>query len=409
MTKTTNSVTPDLMLAIDLGGSQTKAIGSVSHKNDFPTLLCMEPEIADVSVASVEDYEKTKSGETDPENTCWVGIGDEYYAIGFLARKKYGGNSLLKQLKEENAVQKICGVLWVVSQKLKLMNKFTVSLAVLLPPSEYQDRERLESKLKQALKRFNTPTGEIRIKLVDLNVIPEGVGIYLHRRTILGTNIRNCNLAVVMLGYRNASVQISNKGAVTPGVSNTFGMSWMLDDFVRRCSGLSKDDPHLIAAVVAAGSECKSEVLATLSRRKSEAEILAEAQDMSFALKLSRDEYFRALVRWLLQEIPRDINEMILCGGTAEYLKPELEAHYSNVKLIWNGGIEIPPALDKVGMGVRLADVWALYQVLFGSGNLIAKNSSSVTNNASSAVSGSKVVNLSSPKPKGFLEMPDRL
>jgi hypothetical protein len=60
-------------------------------------------------------------------------------------------------------------------------------------------------------------------------------------------------------------------------------------------------------------------------------------------------------------------------------------------------------------MGVRLADVWALYQVLFGSGNLIAKNSSSATNNANSTVSGSKVVNLSSPKPKGFLEMPDRL
>jgi hypothetical protein len=30
MTKITYSVTPDLMLAINLGGSQTKAIGSVS-------------------------------------------------------------------------------------------------------------------------------------------------------------------------------------------------------------------------------------------------------------------------------------------------------------------------------------------------------------------------------------------
>lgn len=48
---------------------------------------------------------------------------------------------------------------------------------------------------------------------------------------------------------------IAKRSVGTPGVSNTFGMSWMLDDFVRRCSGLSKDDPHLIAAVVAAGSE----------------------------------------------------------------------------------------------------------------------------------------------------------
>jgi hypothetical protein len=110
-----------------------------------------------------------------------------------------------------------------------------------------------------------------------------------------------------------------------------------------------------------------------------------------------------------LQEIPRDIDELILSGGTAEYLRSELEAYYSNVKLIWNGGVEIPPALDKVGMGVRLADVWALYQVLFGSTNLTTKNSNTPTNNSGSTVSGNKVVNLPSPKPKGFLEMPDRL
>jgi hypothetical protein len=113
-----------------------------------------------------------------------VSISEEYYTIGLLARNKYSGNSLLKHLKKENALQKICGVLWVVSQKLKLMNKFTVLLAVLLPPSEYQDKEHFESKLKQVLKYFNTPTSEIRIKLIDLNVVPEGVGIYLHRRTI---------------------------------------------------------------------------------------------------------------------------------------------------------------------------------------------------------------------------------
>lgn len=407
MTKPVNVVVPDLRLAIDLGGSQIKVIASVPAQNTFPMLLCMEPEIADVSAASMENYEKTKSGETDPENTCWVGISEEYYAVGFLARYKYGGNSLLKQLKEESAVPKICGILWVLCQKLKLMSKLTVAIAVLLPPSEYQDKERLEQKLRQGLKKFNTPTGEMRVKLLYFNVKPEGSGIYLHRRTILGTEIKNCNLAVVMLGYRNASVQISTKGAVNPGVSNTFGMSWMLDDFVRRCSGLLKDDPQVIAAIIAAGSECNPEALATLSRRKNTAEVLVEAQEMSFALKLSRDEYFRALVRWLLQEVPRDTDEMILCGGTAKYLKPELETYYSNVKLIWNGGVEIPPGLDKVGMGVRLADVWALYQVLFGVSNLIKKDSDD--NSYTSSVSGSKVVSLSSQKPKGFLEMPDRL
>lgn len=242
MINAVNTALPDLILAIDLGASQIKVIANAPTQNAFPILLCMDPEIADVSAASVENYEKTKSGETDPENTCWVGIGEEYYAVGFLARHKYGGNSLLKQLKEESAVPKICGVLWVLFQKLKLMNKLKVAIAVLLPPSEYQDKERLEQKLRQELKKFKTPTGEMRVKLLYFNAKPESSGIYLHRRTILGKNIKNCNLAVVMLWYRNASVQISNKGAVTPGVSNAFGMSWMLDDFVRRCSRVSSSN-----------------------------------------------------------------------------------------------------------------------------------------------------------------------
>ncbi|MDF5715611.1 MAG: ParM/StbA family protein [Rhizonema sp. NSF051] len=422
---------------MDLGGSQTKVIASVPESSDSPILLCMEPEIADVSAASVRNYEKTKSGEVDPENACWVGIGDEYYTVGFLARHKYGGNSLLKQLKEENAVPKIGGVLWVLQQKLKLSPKLIVRLTVLLPPSEYQDRERLEAKLRQELKLFNTPTGEMRVKLVDFNAKPEGGGIYLYRRSMLGANIKNRNMAVVMLGHRNASVLVSVRGAVAPGVSSTFGMSWMLDDFVRRCSGLLKEDPQLMAIIVAAGSECNSSALASLSRRNSSAEESGEATEMQEALKLSRDEYFRALVRWLSQELPRDLDEIIFGGGTAAYLKPELEAHYSHVSITWNGGVEIPPGLDTAGMSVRIADVWALYQVCFGMDksikkddsaeqqhptpvrsspdgksagqNLLSGELSGVLHPADFAAVASSATERNVVKPKGFLEMPEKL
>jgi hypothetical protein len=419
MTKAATIAVPDLLLAIDLGGSQTKAIACVPASSAFPVLLCMEPEIADISAASVQNYEKNKSGEVDLENTCWVGIGDDYYAVGFLARHKYGGNSLLKQLKEESAIPKICGALWVLRQKLKIMDKLTVALTVLLPPSEYQDRERLETKLRQAVRRFNTPTGDMRVKLVDFNAKPEGGGIYLYRRSILGAAIKNYNLAVVMLGYRNASVLVSTRGAVAPGVSSTFGMSWMLDDFVRRCSGLVKEDPRLMAAIVAAGFECKPEALIKLSRRNSEEEREEEAQEISEALKLSRDQYFRALVRWLSQELPRDTDEIILCGGTAEYLKSELEAHYNNMSVIWNGDIDIPPELKIAGMGVRIVDVWALYQVFFGvdsnfmkkdSGSIATGNTSSCTTSVVvSSASGTNVLPSKTPKSKGFLEMPNNL
>lgn len=52
MTSAATLVVPDLVLAIDLGGSQTKAIASVPQAVGKPMLLCMDPETADVSHAA---------------------------------------------------------------------------------------------------------------------------------------------------------------------------------------------------------------------------------------------------------------------------------------------------------------------------------------------------------------------
>ena len=409
---------PDLVLAIDLGASKTKAIAQYYANKDEPLLLCMEPEVADVSCDSLKDYEATKTGQTDPENTCWVGIGNEYHAIGFLAQHKYGGNSLLKELKYACAIPKICGALWVLKQKLKLESKFSLALTVLLPPSEYQDKEALESKLKAATSNFMTPTGEMKVKILLFEAKPEGAGMYLHRLAVLGAEIKQRTMAIAMIGYRNASVLLSVRGAVSPGLSSNFGLSWMVDAFVRRVSGLAKEDPRLVPAIVEAGPACCEEPLTRLVRKKSALEIQAEATKMALALKLSRDDYVRALVRWLSQQLPPETDEIIFCGGTAEYLQPELLKDYSHLCVIWNAGIEISPKLDTAGMGSRIADVLALYKAFSLIVNcLVIKKDGPPTNQNVTAIPRSLVTaaaqtngcNEDQKKPKGFAEMPDKL
>jgi hypothetical protein len=37
-------------------------------------------------------------------------------------------------------------------------------------------------------------------------------------------------IAIAMIGYRNASVLLSVRGAVSPGLSSNFGLSWMVQD-----------------------------------------------------------------------------------------------------------------------------------------------------------------------------------
>lgn len=107
---------PHIMIGLDFGGSSTKGFyksqqGRVNH------LLSMEPELVDLSRSTVENYMLTRLGETLPENSAWVGVKDEFKAIGFLAQR-FHGEAGLRELKYERAVYKTLAAVWVVSQKL---------------------------------------------------------------------------------------------------------------------------------------------------------------------------------------------------------------------------------------------------------------------------------------------------
>lgn len=357
--KTTKTKTK-VVITLDLGGSKTKTVVSVYPDGD-PVVVVMEPEIADVSKESLANLQ----ADGVPENRCWVGIEGEYYALGLLGRTAFGGLSMLRDLKYTLAVPKICGILWVVKEKLKLDGSLEAYVAVLLPPGEVADSQALGLKLKEALKGFDTPTGVMKVKLLNFAAHPEGNGVLIHRIFSLGEEeYSSKTLALVMVGFRNASAFVSVNGVITTGVSSEFGMSWMVNKFVSKCSGLSKDDSKVVQAIVLAGVECNSASFTKLSRKRKPEEIADDAEVMSAAAKLSRDEYARALSRWIRSTIPANTHEIVLCGGTAEYVRAELNAYFEKegIAVVWNGSVEVPSTVDTSGMGSRLADVWAQHE-----------------------------------------------
>lgn len=66
------------------------------------------------------------------------------------------------------------------------------------------------------------------------------------------------------------------------------------------------------------------------------------------------------LTHWLDEVLPSDTDEIVFCGGTAEYLKSELRSHYSRYAQSWLAGIVVPPELDPDGLGHRLADAYGI-------------------------------------------------
>ena len=355
-TRQKNNSSPLLILALDFGGSATKGV-YCTQKNQTASLV-MEPEVVKISNDSVAS---SVLGATEPENAAWVNYMGETFAVGYLAKSKYYANQGLKELKYERAIAKTLAFIWAISEKLQLGKKFRLALICLLPPGEFENRDSFHKNLEAILAGFITPTGKIQVKLTEFNCLPEGAGIYLAYQKKLGQAIKTKIIALVMVGYRNASVLISDKGIVAPdGKTSDLGMIRLLEKAVARTSG--QDASQLAPAVVAAGSDISTTPLTKLLKSTSNTNKRHELMQIQQAIKLARSEYAAVLTSWLDQVVARNlVSEILFCGGTADYMRRELNSHYSGTPCLWGVGADIPTQVDGFGLGSRLADVYSVF------------------------------------------------
>ncbi|HBL13459.1 MAG TPA: hypothetical protein DD379_19090 [Cyanobacteria bacterium UBA11162] len=381
---TRKSYTPDLFLVLDFGGSLTKAI--YMGKDGEPTLLCMEPEVIGVPATSVEAYQRLSGemGEAMPQDRAWVKVDESYYAVGYLAAKRFHANAGLSQLKYERAYPKTLAAVWVAATSLGLGNRFRMALAVLLPPGEYENASHLEAMIASGLEQFETPCGTFKVKLTHFDCKPEGAGIYLMRTQSDSAALKRKTCAVVMLGYRNASVLVSDRGQVNKRVTSSLGFVRLVEMVDSRTSGLSVG--RLAKAIALSGEEPNPKVLQPLLQSVTKEGRFEEMTALKKAIVECRPEYVLALRSWLREVLPKDLVMVILSGGTADYLKRELEEHFGSVDIVWHG-VELPKSLQDVELGSRISDAYGMYlyfQSLVGR-SLVQSNLQSTTKVEASA------------------------
>src|SRR5579883_292732 len=345
-----------LVVSGDLGGSQVKAIAQ-PYPNGVPQVLAMEPEIADVSKNSIARV----SQEGGYTNSIWVGINSEYYALGTLA-KTFAGTSALRDLKGYYAVPKLASLLWLACRRFGLKSDTDIFVQVLLPPGEIANGKEIGKKLGQAINRgIITPTTKLKGQIRNFYIAPEGSGIICYRRRALGASYSQKNVGMLMLGYRNANFIFNQKGNSALSETTALGMNWLVQQFVERTAvGLSKEDERIVTAILAAGKG-NFDALRPLSRQATLMGVESDLKRFQKTLPDVREDYCRALMRWMRNIAALD--EILICGGTADFIREELTEHFQreNVPIVWNGGVEIPKALDTLGLGDRIADVWAAH------------------------------------------------
>jgi hypothetical protein len=350
---------PDAILAIDFGGLSTRVFCQSSQAGSKASSFVMESQVGPVSQDIANCFTKPNLASASPENIAWVAIGNECRAVGYLAAAQFNAHIGLAGLKYSSALYKALAALWVVSRKLDLGNQFSAAISVFLPPGEFNDSKQFFELLNQYSASFETPTGKLSVTLDKTQALQEGGGIALIHNSNLGSAFKQRVTAFVMVGFRNASVIVSARGAVGKGKTSDLGMVRLVDLVQERTSNY--DASRLALSIAQAGASYNRPYFYRIARNREDAAKDREVDQLIEAVKLSRFDYARMLSHWINEVLPPDLDEIVFCGGTSEYMKPELRNQFSHYSLSWHAGITVPKTLDPDNLGCRIADVYGLF------------------------------------------------
>ncbi|MBE9210539.1 ParM/StbA family protein [Nostoc sp. LEGE 06077] len=357
-----------LRLVVDPGGSLLKGFYTLDPFK--PELILMEPDVTTVPLESLENYEQTKIGESNPENSAWIEYQNKCQAVGFLARKRFNSDLQLQKRKFELALPKVLAMVGAIADKHELENGTAIHLGILLPWGEYQDRVLFQELVTTALSNYKFKGREKIFSLELFLCLPEGGGIF-SRGIAPGSNLKEKSFAVVMLGYRDASILLIDRGEMSKGKTDPLGFSKMVESVKRQTSGLNLEE--LTSAICKSGKNASHKALGELALNVDPVYREYETSRIRNAVVTCKEEYWMMLSNWLKLQVPRDVDEVIISGGTAHYFQSQLNNLFSFSHVNWCEILEkqlmnsFPQAVSK-SLNHRLTDVYGLFFFLCAKG-----------------------------------------
>jgi hypothetical protein len=369
-----------LRLGFDSGASAIKCHAS---SGDCTSSLVLSP-------AAIQQHSQTLNAyrcpfSTDLIHRAFVGVGDNYVAVGKLA-DMLGATQSVKQLKSDTIVYKILAVVSIMAQRLDLGCKFDLQLGCLLPPGEFCDLDRIRSDLISALASFDTPVGIFNVRLVGVHFYIEGMGIAqllkANNRKSFGTGI------VLMAGHRNLSFHVTESNEMISCQTRNLGFIYWVKAVIRQT--YDYDSSSLTAAIADYWIHKDVSCLRPILRNTAGHHQAEEIDRLVEAIKIAHADYCTLIFDWLNDSLPSQMNESIVAGGVSEILEPELIEYFSeklihspkygNKPIIFNAATFKLPTLDVPSeYQNRMADVYCLWRYLMP--ELLLRKSKSIQDN----------------------------
>lgn len=352
----------------DFGSSKTKIISQLA--DGTTTTLPMDPYVVELSSERLSELRTQYKANLPPENQAWVRYEKGTFAVGNLGRVQQG-QLKLHHLKQEGIVPKALGAVWASAQQQGLGHKFSLGFVGLLPAGEMSARDELKQELTQALKEFEAPTGIFRVK-ATVDFIPEGSGVAAYKE-VMDPHFSDKVCAFFMLGFRNASVLITEGGIPSIIRSSKWGFSYLVqmvaDDYRVTEQSIEILTPVICNALLTPqfthkGYDIESEVFYQIAHPGSAEKQAQEVRNLHAATANACDRYLNSLTEWMqdvLNSLPNRCDEIIVSGGTAQVLERLLSKRWldNHKPYSFYGGVQLPRGLDLKGLGVRWDDPYA--------------------------------------------------
>lgn len=340
----------DIYLSVDVGGSQTKIIYQLNGSTK-PSYLLLPPAIEEITKTKLDSYMARLGwiGSPSPDQQLWVEWNQRVVVLGDFAAC-FDALDRIKELKYENALWKVLVAIGLIVElnKVKISPKkpLKLELALLLPWNEYSDRRRFEEQLRVMLADFQVRKLSLKVNLSRFLCRPEGGGLAALRIKQQGVDwLRTQQIGVLMFGHRNTTALYFDRGQLKLGDSPLLGFANMLDTVVDMTSGLDRQRlaTSIFNARYSVINKIRSPDRNYTSRPNwidfSEIQALASAKDSTLrekefsdiaqAITVATAQYWDQIKRWMDKVFPTPLNEVIIGGGAAYHVEPELEKYFN--------------------------------------------------------------------------------
>ena len=240
---------------------------------------------------------------------------------------------------------------------------FQSTVTLLLPMSETNDQEFVQSELSKALQEFSYSGVSYQIKESSIGFRPEGSGVYSYlSRTMSADTIKNQTCTYLMFGYRNTSLLLIENGRLNQRNSHSTDLGFYnyLDLVAEYSSGLYRHDIQkaiVSEAIYGVGENCQQVVRGFTSQIRIEDLIRStntkyqerERAAISVAIERADGEYWQLLSRWLKEMLPplNQLNRVIYCGGSTSFIKTPIQQFFQD----WHGEL-----LNTASMSIQMLE-----------------------------------------------------